>query len=455
MTHWSGFDATADRRLLKRLAEGGESALADVYDIYAERLYDYALLFTGDVHVARDLVHDALIDASRRAPRLRDRRHLRPWLYGAVRRRGMARRRDTWSPPAVHESDPEELRVARTALAALDRGHRDALFLAYRHDLEGADLASTLGVSPRRARRRVARATSRTETEAVRAYAGTPPPDVPAAIELVRMLPAAEPPDILRDRVLHTAADPQLARYRKQIVSRGGRLIASGLPRQPDAPSQVARRYAVGGAAMAAFVGVVAIGMNVVDSGRGPWPGHPAPSWTTAPSIGTPGPHDPGPTPGHGDHPAALPSDRARHGNAPDGGKPTSTSRPSGRTPGARPPGDDDPPPPIQVTPTVPPAGQGTLTVRPSEIHFGTTSSTAVVTVTAENGPVRWTANTGTSVLSLSTTGGTLASGRTQRVTVRLSRNALLQLPGSSKITISGNGTHAVPVSWSISVLAR
>ena len=454
MTHWSGFDATADRRLLKRLAEGGESALADVYDIYAERLYDYALLFTDDVHTARDLVHDSLIDASRRAPRMRDRRNLRPWLYGAVRRRGLARRRDAWSPPVAAESDPAELRAAYAALAALDRGHRDALFLAYRHNLEGADLAAALGVAQRRARRRVYRATVRAENEVDRWYGGDAPQEAPVAIELVRMPPAPELPDALRDRVLHTAADPQLSRYRSQIVSRGGRLIASGLPRQPDAPSQVARRYAVGAAAMAAFLGVVLVGLNLVGADHGPALGRPAPSWTTAPSIGTPGPDDPGRHPGN-DHPVAVPTDPARQDGTRDGTPPADASRPGAHSPGTRPSGDA-PAPPGGVSPTPPdPPGQGSLTVRPAEINFGGTSSTAALTLTAEDGPVSWSASASSPALSLSTTGGTLAAGRTQRVTVNLTRNALLQLPGSSKVTVTGDGTHAIPVNWSISVLAR
>lgn len=527
MTHWSGFDVTADRRLLKKLAEGGESALAEVYDIYAERLYDYALLLTSDVHVARDIVHDALIDASRRAPRMRDRRHLRPWLYGAVRRRGMARRRDTWSPPA----DPSpELPTAYAALAALDRPHRDALCLAYRHDLDGPDLATTLGVSQRRARRRVLRASTRAEHETTRAQADAPthagdaephaeaqdtrahadaddtptPPgsqprtgaaedawargdaptradaedasaaadavedvgatDVPAyaeapctaspaVVELVRMVPAVAPPDILRDRVLHTATDPQLARYRSQIVARGGRLIASGLPRQPDAPSQVARRYAVGSVAMVAFLGLVTVGLNVVDGGREPDVGRPMPSWTTAPGHGTPGPSGQGPQPESG-KPVALPTDRSPQRDGVGDSPGTSGSpRPSDRTPAPRPSGDS-PIPPIQVTPSPPRLpGQGTLTVRPAAIRFGGTSSKAVLTLSAEDRAVRWTARSTSPAVTLSSTGGTIGAGGTRRVTVRLARNSVLQLPGSSTITVTGGGTHTVPVKWSISVL--
>lgn len=442
MTHWSGFDAAADRRLLKRLADGGAPALADVYDIYAERLYDYALHFTDDVHVARELVHDALIDAVRRAPRMRDRRRLRPWLYGAVRRRAMTRRHDDRTPPGLGES--AEPRVAAAALAALDRGQRDVLWLAYRHGVEGTDLAVTLGVSTHRARRRLARAAERAEQEAVRVHEGAEA-EAPAAIELVRLIPAAEVPDVLRDRVLHTAADAQLARYRSQIVARGGRLVAGGLPRQPDAPSQVVRRYVVGGTAVAAFLGVVTVGLNIVGVDHGHGAG-PTPSWTAGPN-GSPSVHG---RPPSGGRPVAAPTGPGRHGD--DGGhgvKPGRGSRPAAPRPSA--PG---PALPVPVSPSLPaPPRSGTLTVRPASIHFAGSSSTATLTLTADSGPVRWTA-AATPSLSLSPDGGTLARGDAQRVTVRLSRNTLLQLPGMSRITVTGGGVHTVPVTWSASLLS-
>lgn len=59
---------TADRKLVKGLNEGDEAALAALYDEYGERLYDYVLSMSGDEKAAADIVHDAFIDACRRAP---------------------------------------------------------------------------------------------------------------------------------------------------------------------------------------------------------------------------------------------------------------------------------------------------------------------------------------------------------------------------------------------------
>ncbi|WP_344597674.1 RNA polymerase sigma factor [Actinomadura vinacea] len=81
--------------------EGDEAALAVLYDGYAERLYDYVLSLSGDYKTAADIVHDTFIDACRRAPRMRHHSHLRPWLYGAARRRCVQRGRGRalfWEP---------------------------------------------------------------------------------------------------------------------------------------------------------------------------------------------------------------------------------------------------------------------------------------------------------------------------------------------------------------------
>ena len=107
MSRWSLFDPDADRRLVRGLNEGDEDTLIALYDAYAERLYDYCKSLIGDSKIAADTVHDCLIDACRRAPRMRDRMRLRAWLYGAARRRCLQRGRTgglhwEWVSDAAH-----------------------------------------------------------------------------------------------------------------------------------------------------------------------------------------------------------------------------------------------------------------------------------------------------------------------------------------------------------------
>ncbi|GAA2109062.1 hypothetical protein GCM10009780_63310 [Actinomadura alba] len=177
--------------------EGNEDTLIALYDTYAERLYDYCVSLICDSKVAADTVHDCLIDACRRAPRLRDRMRLGAWLYGAARRRCLQRGRsgglhwvwtsdsDCDATPAhdplgtgapgdeaaaeAEETDRSGLTLAERrellelTLARLDFPEQEVLLLALRHDVTGYDLAATLGVSGRRAAARLARARAQAE----------------------------------------------------------------------------------------------------------------------------------------------------------------------------------------------------------------------------------------------------------------------------------------------------
>ncbi|MES9604851.1 sigma-70 family RNA polymerase sigma factor [Actinomadura sp. NPDC000929] len=170
---------TADRKLVKGLNEGDEAALAALYDEYGERLYDYALSMSGDGKAAADIVHDAFIDACRRAPRMRDHLYLSSWLYGAARRRCIRRGRPRvlfWDrdgefsdapfldraeagDPAPARPRSDELHdLLRACLSRLEPVDQEVMLLTDRHGLRPARLGATLGLSARRAAARVRRA---------------------------------------------------------------------------------------------------------------------------------------------------------------------------------------------------------------------------------------------------------------------------------------------------------
>src|SRR3569833_941124 len=215
MARWSRFAPDADRRLVKGLHDGDDDVLATLYDVYAERLYDYCMALLDDSRAAADVVHDTFIDAARRAPRMRDRGKLRPWLYAAARWRCLQRKLQL--EPAA--GDP---------LASLDFLQCESLILALRHDLTGEDLVMTLGVSLRRSEARLKRAQDQ----------------VPEAEDFLGTAPAPVLPAARRHRVQHTGTDSEQAGYRTEIAALGGALTPDGMPRQPDAPSHLARRWA-------------------------------------------------------------------------------------------------------------------------------------------------------------------------------------------------------------------
>jgi DNA-directed RNA polymerase specialized sigma24 family protein len=400
MARWSRFAPDADRRLVKGLHDGDDDVLATLYDVYAERLYDYCMALLDDPRAAADVVHDTFVDASRRAPRMRDRAKLRPWLYAAARRRCMQRKLQL--EPAA--GDP---------LASLDLLQREALFLALRHDLTGEDLAMTLGVSLRRSEARLKRAQDQ----------------VPDAEEYLNTAAAPVIPAALRHRVQHTGTDPELAGYRAEIAARGGALSPEGMPRQPDAPSHLARRWAFTSAGLLTAMATALVVLMLMDPNLPvpdiQWPGgRPHTSKSPSQHSHRPGAQDRAPGGDGQQRPTTAPQTI---------NSPTPTSAPPRRPGGPR---------------------TGVLAVSPTSIRFRGHTTMAAILLTAEGGPVRWTAAASSPQVTITNAGGTIREHGHMTVQVSLNRG-LLTLPGSTTITVSGGRGAVVPVgvAWDISVL--
>ncbi|MCP2337675.1 RNA polymerase sigma factor [Actinomadura rupiterrae] len=161
---WPAPDVSRDREILLDLASREAGAEARLYDAYAARLHDYAASVLREGPAA-DVVHDVLVDAARRAARVRDRERLGAWLYGAtrarLRRRTFPRPHWDWTP-AAGESRPAvpfEVRAALDHLMdATGPTERELLLLTGRHGLTADDLEAVLGRPARQLRRRCAQA---------------------------------------------------------------------------------------------------------------------------------------------------------------------------------------------------------------------------------------------------------------------------------------------------------
>jgi RNA polymerase sigma factor (sigma-70 family) len=152
-----------DADLVRASAAGDNRAFAQIYDRYADRLHDFCAGMLADRDGAADCVQDVFCIAVTQLPKLRDADRLRPWLYAIARnealRRIRQRRKETPSEdlPETESVEPgPETLAARLELGDLiadaagglsDRD-RAVLELAFRHGLNGPDLAEALGVSP-------------------------------------------------------------------------------------------------------------------------------------------------------------------------------------------------------------------------------------------------------------------------------------------------------------------
>jgi RNA polymerase sigma factor (sigma-70 family) len=172
MTALPDWDIATDAELAGAAAGGNRAAFASIYDRYADRLHDFCIGMVRDRDAAADCVQDVFCTAAAQLPKLRDRTKLRPWLYAIARNEALRcireRRReqafDEIPEAASGEAGPDTL-AARNELANLiaeaagglsDRD-RSVLELAYRHGLDGPELAEALGVSPSNATKMVFR----------------------------------------------------------------------------------------------------------------------------------------------------------------------------------------------------------------------------------------------------------------------------------------------------------
>jgi RNA polymerase sigma factor (sigma-70 family) len=171
-TALSNFDIVSDAELARAAATGDRGAFAMIYDRYADRLHDFCVGMLRDRDAAADCVQDVFCTAATQLPKLREPDRLRPWLYAIARNEALRcirdRRRehasDELPDEASHDAGPDTL-AARNELANLiaeaagglvDRD-RTVLELAYRHGLDGPELANALEVSPGTANKMVSR----------------------------------------------------------------------------------------------------------------------------------------------------------------------------------------------------------------------------------------------------------------------------------------------------------
>ena len=172
MTALPDWDIASDAELAGAAAAGDRAAFAGIYDRYVDRLHDFCVGMVRDRDAAADCVQDVFCTAVVQLPKLRDPDKLRPWLYAIARNEALRcirqRRREEvvgeLPETATGDAGPDTL-AARTELAALiaeaagglsDRD-RSVLELAYRHGLDGPELAEALGVSAGNATKMVSR----------------------------------------------------------------------------------------------------------------------------------------------------------------------------------------------------------------------------------------------------------------------------------------------------------
>ena len=200
----------------ERLRAGEPDAFGDLFNEFAQRIYNYAYRLLGDWSAAEEVVSMTFLEAWRRRERIEPTgSSLLPWLLGIatnhVRDFSRARRRYRAAlsrlPPPTAEPDFSEavasridddalLPAAQAALAGLRRSEREVVALCVDAELDYASAAAVLGVPIGTVRSRLSRARAKVRAQLERPDAEPrfrrhPPPRSGAA-ETVR--PADQTP---------------------------------------------------------------------------------------------------------------------------------------------------------------------------------------------------------------------------------------------------------------------
>jgi len=161
-------DSRSDQQVVTDHVAGDPTALAVIYDRYADTIYDTAAAMLNDRDEAADVMQDVFLIASERLTQLRDRSRLKPWLFAILRnqvytrtkQRNRTRTVDFTAPetpemaaPIDHRAEAgssayaELAELVRSAAVGLDERDQLALEYSVRGELSGEDLADALGVS--------------------------------------------------------------------------------------------------------------------------------------------------------------------------------------------------------------------------------------------------------------------------------------------------------------------
>jgi RNA polymerase sigma-70 factor, ECF subfamily len=151
-----------DCDLAARIVAGDENAVRDLYELYGQRLYAYALRLSSDRTTAEDVTQETLVIAWRTASQFRGEGRLLTWLLGIVHHCTMKALRRAARPIGPLEDDvaanapsPEEQAQAletgqriRQGLQELSADHRTVLELVFYQGMSLNEAAEICRCSP-------------------------------------------------------------------------------------------------------------------------------------------------------------------------------------------------------------------------------------------------------------------------------------------------------------------
>jgi len=153
-----------DREIILQLKDGSLEALGALYDHHRQMVYRTALMITGDIHAADDLLQDVFLRLFRFAGNFDAERPLEPWLYRMTtnlaydwvkRRRSLVSSLEDladWlissgkNTPYEAVEQQDEWAQVQLAVSSLPLNQRVVVVLYYLNDLSIQDISEILEV---------------------------------------------------------------------------------------------------------------------------------------------------------------------------------------------------------------------------------------------------------------------------------------------------------------------
>ena len=157
----------ADSKLLAQARDGDLSAFSQIMEAQQSRLLGQAIAFSGDLHLAQDLVQETMIAAWKSLHRFDGSCQLFTWLYvillrqhrrslgwssrrlplATLKQQVTAERRVSAAQPGNEEENTREAELLRAMITSLPAKHREVIRLRFYADASESEIASALGIS--------------------------------------------------------------------------------------------------------------------------------------------------------------------------------------------------------------------------------------------------------------------------------------------------------------------
>ncbi len=151
----------SDIELLRQIGQGSESAMADFYRLYENRLYKFIKTKLNDSFEAADILNETFLEAWRKAGTFKGDSKVSTWLFGIAYYKTMDRHRKKKAQLIDEDNFPEIADESESALACLlseERGahvkrcletlkeaHRAVMQLSFYEDMTYGEIAGIVG----------------------------------------------------------------------------------------------------------------------------------------------------------------------------------------------------------------------------------------------------------------------------------------------------------------------